>query len=167
MGGLVRTDVSVAAPAGARRPRRAPDGLMAAGVAVVVAAVMTIPFLQRHEMYFIGDNPESFVPLWHHFGEQLRAGHRPPMDPAGWYGGNYAAEGTYALWNPVQLLDYVLVSLFDDLAAAAALVQVQFLALLGTAAYLLFREYGAARWVSAAIAVGVPATGFTVYYEAA
>jgi hypothetical protein len=167
MGGLVRTDVSVAAPAGARRPRRAPDWVMAAGVAAVVAAVMTIPFLQRHDMYYIGDNPESFVPLWHHFGEQLRAGHWPAMDPAGWYGGNYAAEGTYALWNPVQLLDYVLVSLFDDLAAAAALVQVQFLALLGTAAYLLFREYGAARWVSAAIAVGVPATGFTVYYEAA
>jgi hypothetical protein len=71
------------------------------------------------------------------------------------------------LWNPVQLLDYVLVSRFDDLAAAAALVQIQFLALLGAGAYLLFREYGAAQWASAAIAVGVPATGFTVFYEAA
>jgi len=140
---------------------------MAAGVAVLVAAVMTIPFLQWHDMYYNGDNPESFVPLWHHFGEQLRAGHWVAMDPSGWYGGNYAAEGTYALWNPVQLLDYVLVSRFDDLAAAAALVQIQFLALLGAGAYLLFREYGAARWASAAIAVGVPATGFTVYYEAA
>ena len=164
---MARPDVSVAAPAGARERRGLPDGVMAAGVALVVAALMTIPFLQRHDAYFIGDNPESFVPLWHHFGEQLRAGHWPTMDPAGWYGGNYAAEGTYALWNPVQLLDYVLVSSFDDLAAAAALVQVQFLALLGAAAYLLAREYGAARWISAAIAVGVPATGFTFYYEAA
>ena len=144
-----------------------PDWLMAAGVAVVVAGVMTIPFLQRHDMYYNGDNPESFVPLWHHFGEQLRAGHWPGMDPAGWYGGNYAAEAAYGLWNPVQLLDYVLVSRFDDLAAAAALVQIQFLALLGAGAYLLVREYGAARWAAAAVAVGVPAAGFTVYYEAA
>src|SRR4051794_9074934 len=128
---------------------------------------MTIPFLQRHDMYYNGDNPESFVPLWHHFGEQLRAGHWTAMDPAGWYGGNYAADGTYALWNPVQLVDYVLVSLFDDLAAAAALVQIQFLALLGAGAYLLVREHGAARWAAAAVAVGVPASGFTLYYEAA
>src|SRR4051794_1307067 len=128
---------------------------------------MTIPFLQRHDMYYNGANPESFVPLWHHFGEQLRAGHWTAMDPAGWYGGNYAADGTYALWNPVQLLDYVLVSLFDDLAAAAALVQIQFLALLGAGAYLLVREHGAARWAAAAVAVGVPAIGLTVYYEAA
>jgi hypothetical protein len=167
MGGLARAHVSDAAPAGARTSRGAPDALMAAGVAVAVAVIMTIPFLQWHTMYYIGDNPESFVPLWHHLGEQLRAGHWPTMDPAGWYGGNYAAEGTYALWNPVQLLDYVLVSRFDDLAAAAALVQIQFLALLGAGAYLLVREYGAARWASAAVAVGVPATGFTVFYEAA
>src|SRR4051794_26180950 len=120
---------------------------------------MTIPFLQRHDMYYNGANPESFVPLWHHFGEQLRAGHWTAMDPAGWYGGNYAADGTYALWNPVQLLDYVLVSLFDDLAAAAALVQIQFLALLGAGAYLLVREHGAARWAAAAVAVGVPRSG--------
>src|SRR5687768_18342052 len=104
---------------------------------------MTIPFLQRHEFYYGGDNPESFVPLWHHFGEELRSGNWPTMDVAGWTGGNYAAEGVYALWNPVQLLDYVLVSRFDDLAAAAAAVQIQFLALLGMGAYLLAREYGA------------------------
>ena len=83
---------------------------MVLGVGLAVAATMTIPFLHRHGFYYGGDNPESFVPLWHHFGAQLRAGQWPTMDPAGWTGGNYAAEGTYALWNPVQLLDYVLVS---------------------------------------------------------
>jgi hypothetical protein len=128
---------------------------------------MTIPFLQQHAFYYAGDNPESFVPLWHHFGEQLREGRWPTMDPAGWYGGNYAAEAAYSLWNPVQLLDYVVVSLFDDLAAAAAFVQIQFLALLGTGAFLLSREYGAARTAAAVVAIGVPATGFTLYYEAA
>jgi hypothetical protein len=147
--------------------RRIPEWAVAAAVGVAVALVMTIPFLQQHGFYYAGDNPESFVPLWHHFGEQLREGDWPTMDPAGWYGGNYAAEGTYSLWNPVQVLDYVVVSLFDDLAAAAAFVQIQFLALLGMGAYLLCREYGAGRTAAAVVAIGVPATGFTLYYEAA
>ncbi|WP_104524668.1 glycosyltransferase family protein [Blastococcus atacamensis] len=135
-------------------------------VGALAAAMMTVPFLHRHAFYYGGDNPESFVPLWHHFGQQLRAGQWPTMDPAGWYGGNYAAEGTYALWNPVQVLDYLLVSLFDDLAAAAALVQIQFLALLAMGSYLLFREYGAGRLAAVAVATGIPTIGFTVFYEA-
>ncbi|SDL59460.1 4-amino-4-deoxy-L-arabinose transferase [Geodermatophilus siccatus] len=157
---------STGSPTDGRRGHRVPEFLVVLGVGVAVAATMTIPFLQRHDFYYGGDNPQSFVPLWHHFGHLLRAGQWPTMEPAGWTGGNYAAEGTYALWNPVQLLDYVLVSYFDDLATAAAVVQIQFLALLGMGAYLLFREYGAGRLASVAVALAVPATGFTLYYEA-
>ena len=159
-------DTSPGSPAPARTGRRTTELLVVLGVGVAVAAMMAIPFLQRHDFYYGGDNPQSFVPLWHHFGLQLRAGHWPTMEPDGWTGGNYAAEGTYALWNPVQLADYVLVSHFDDLAAAAAVVQIQFLALLGMGAYLLFREYGAGRLASVVVALAVPATGFTLYYEA-
>jgi hypothetical protein len=159
-------DTSTGSPTTGRPGRRIPEFVVVLGVGLAVAATMTIPFLQRHGFYYGGDNPQSFVPLWHHFGQQLRAGQWPTMDPVGWTGGNYAAEGTYALWNPVQLLDYVLVSYFDDLAAAAALVQIQFLALLGMGAYLLFREYGAGRLAAVVVAVAVPATGFTLYYEA-
>jgi hypothetical protein len=148
-----------------RGPHRVPEVVVLLGVGLAVAALTAIPFLLRHTFYYRGDNPESFVPLWHHFGRQLRSGQWPPMDPAGWSGGNYAAEAAYALWNPVQLLDYVLVSLFDDLAAAAAVVQIQFLALLGMGAYLLFREYGACRVAAAVVALGVPVMGFTLFYE--
>ncbi|GAB3314766.1 hypothetical protein GCM10027451_29960 [Geodermatophilus aquaeductus] len=147
--------------------RRIPEWAVGVGVGVIVIVVMTIPFLQHHQFYYRGDNPESFIPLWHHFGQQLRAGHWPTMEPSGWAGGNYAGEGTYALWNPVQLFAYVIVSLFDDLATAAAVVQIGFLGLLGTAVYLLSREYEARRIPAVAVAVGVPATGFTMYYEAA
>lgn len=167
----VRSSTLSTSPAGDSRParggRRLPEWVLALAVGVTVAVITTIPFLLQHGFYYAGDNPESFVPLWHHFGEQLRAGRWPTMDPAGWYGGNYAAEGTYSLWNPVQLLDYVVVSLFDDLAAAAAFVQIQFLALLGIGAYLLCREYDAGRTAAAVVAVGIPVTGFTLYYEAA
>ena len=159
-------DTSTGSPPAVRAGRRIPEPLLVLGVGLAVAATMTIPFMQRHGFYYGGDNPQSFVPLWHHFGRQLRAGQWPTMEPAGWTGGNYAAEAAYALWNPVQLVDYVLVSAFDDLAAAAAVVQIQFLALLGMGAYLLFREYGAGRLAAVVVAVCVPATGFTLYYEA-
>jgi hypothetical protein len=158
-------DTSTDSPSTARVGRRIPEFVVVLGVGLAVAALTAIPFLLRHTFYYRGDNPESFVPLWHHFGRQLRSGQWPPMDPAGWSGGNYAAEAAYALWNPVQLLDYVLVSLFDDLAAAAAVVQIQFLALLGMGAYLLFREYGACRVAAAVVALGVPVMGFTLFYE--
>ena len=159
-------ETSTGSPTAGRHRHRVPEVVIVLGVGLAVAAMTTIPFLQRHTFYYRGDNPESFVPLWHHFGERLRSGQWPPMDPAGWSGGNYAAEAAYALWNPVQLLDYVLVSLFDDLAAAAAVVQIQFLALLGMGAYLLFREYGACRVAAVVVALGVPVTGFTLFYEA-
>jgi hypothetical protein len=158
-------DTSTGSPTTVRVGRRIPEFVVTLGVGLAVAALTTIPFLLRHTFYYRGDNPESFVPLWHHFGRQLRSGQWPPMDPAGWSGGNYAAEAAYALWNPVQWLDYVLVSLFDDLAAAAAVVQIQFLTLLGMGAYLLFREYGACRVAAAVVALGVPVMGFTLFYE--
>ena len=90
--------------------RRLPEWVVAVAVGLLVVVAGTIPFLLQHGMYYAGDNAESFVPMWHHLGLQLRAGHWPTMDPSGWYGGNYAAEAGYALWNPVQLLDYVVVS---------------------------------------------------------
>lgn len=145
---------------------RAPEWLVAVAVGVAVALLATIPFLQNHAFYYGGDNPESFVPLWHHLGEELRAGRWQTMEPGGWTGGNYAGESAYALWNPVLLVDYLVVSLFDNLAVAAALVQISYLALLGIAAYLLCREYGARRLAAAVVAIGVPLSGFTLFYEA-
>lgn len=147
--------------------RRLPEWVVAVAVGLLVVVAGTIPFLLQHGMYYAGDNAESFVPMWHHLGLQLRAGHWPTMDPSGWYGGNYAAEAGYALWNPVQLLDYVVVSYYSDLASAAAFVQIQFLALLGIATYLLCREYGAARPASVVVAAGLPVAGYTLYYDAA
>ncbi|QJW36104.1 hypothetical protein [Cellulosimicrobium protaetiae] len=117
--------------------------------------------------YYVGDAPESFVPLWHHFGSQLRNGTWPQMEPSGWMGGNYAAEAAYNQWNPVSLVDYVVVSFFDDLSHAAAFVMIQLLALLAVAAYLLFRSYGAGAWPAFAMATAMPVTGFTLFYEAA
>jgi hypothetical protein len=79
-------DTATGSPTTARTRHRVPDPLVVLGVGVAVAATMTIPFLQRHDFYYSGDNPQSFIPLWHHFGHLLRAGQWPTMEPGGWTG---------------------------------------------------------------------------------
>ena len=134
---------------------------------MVVAIGGAIAEATGHLFFYVGDAPESFVPNWWHFGHQLRAGQWWLMEPAGWMGGNYAAEAAYNQWNPVSLIQYIQVSYFDDLSKAAALVITELLVLLAVGCYLLFRSYGASQWPAAAAAVAVPFTGFTLFYEAA
>ncbi|HET9138251.1 hypothetical protein [Actinophytocola sp.] len=141
--------------------------MVVVGLGVLAALVFTIPYLLHWTFYYVGDNPESFVPRWHYYGEVIRGGHWPTMDPGGWYGGNHAAEAAVSLWNPVWAVFFLVTSLFNDLAAAAALVSIAHLALLAMGAYLLCREYGAARLPAVLLGFAVPATGFTLYYEAA
>ena len=133
---------------------------------VLAAAIGVIPQWRGEFFYYVGDAPEQYTPLWHVFGEQLRAGQWPTMDPAGWLGGNYAAEAMTGLWNPVNLLDYLLVSTFDNLSLAAFVVMVQFLGILAMGVFLLAREYGAGRVPAVLVAIAVPVSGFTLWYEA-
>jgi len=152
---------------GGGRIRRLPDWLWALGVGALAALIAAVPQWRGDFFYYVGDAPEQFTPLWHLFGDQLRSGHWPTMDPAGWLGGNYAAEAMTGLWNPVNQLDYLLVSRFDNLSHAMALVMVQFLVLLAMGVFLLAREYGAGRVPAALVATAVPVSGFTLWYEAA
>ncbi|WP_210480571.1 hypothetical protein [Naasia sp. SYSU D00948] len=150
------------------RIRRAPEWAMVLGVAVGAALIGLAATFRGPFFFYVGDAPESFVPLWSHFGRQLLAGQWPLMEASGWMGGNYAGEAAYAQFNPILLADYVLVSLFDDLAWASAFVMIEMLALLAVGSYLLAREYGARReYAAAASALAIPFSGFTLFYEAA
>ncbi len=149
-------------------PRRVvPDWIVALGILVVGAIGYAIPYLQNRYFYYVGDGPEGYLPLWHEFGEHLRAGQWPTMEPSSWFAGQYAAESATAMWNPVALLSYLVVTSFDDLAAAAAVVEVGYLSLLAVAVFLLARAYGARQVPAIAVGLAVPAAGFTMYYEAA
>ncbi|WP_236830971.1 hypothetical protein [Blastococcus sp. KM273128] len=150
------------------RPRwRLPEWVVTLGVGVTAWVVGAVPFWRERLFYYVGDQYEQFAPLWHVFGQRLRAGEWVTMDPASWMGGNYAAEGLNGIWNPVSLANFVLVSYFDDLALAAAVVMVEFLGVLAMGTYLLAREHGARRWPAAVVALAVPFSGFTLWYEAA
>lgn len=149
------------------RLRGAPDWLTAIGVGLLAALIGVIPQWRGTFFYYIGDNVESFIPLWHRFGTALRAGEWPGFAPAAWAGGNSVGEAAYGIFNPVTLANAVLVSHFDDLSLAAAVVMVQFLGLLAAGVYLLARGYGAHRGPAVLVAIAVPFSGFTLWYEAA
>src|SRR3954449_3299146 len=129
----------------ATRLHRLPEWLVTLGVGLLAAVVCVIPQWRGTFFYYVGDQYEQFAPLWHVFGEQLRAGHWPTMDPTGWAGGNYAAEALQGIWNPVNLLNFVLVSFFDNLSLASFTVTLEMLAVLAAGTFLLAREYGARR----------------------
>jgi hypothetical protein len=147
--------------------RRLPEWLVAVCVGLFGAVIYVIPYAQFHTFYYVGDGPEGYAPNWYHFGLMLRDGQWPTMESASWFGGNYAAESATAIWNPLALLNNVIVSWFDDLAAAEAFVTIEYLALLAMGVYLLCREYGAGRVPAAVLGIALPISGFTLYYEAA
>ncbi|MFD1051185.1 LysR family transcriptional regulator, partial [Kibdelosporangium lantanae] len=56
-----------------------------------------------------------------------------------------AGEALFGLWNPVNLLDYLLVTQIDSLPTAATVVKTQFLVIAAVGVYLLSREYATHR----------------------
>ncbi|HEV7906650.1 MAG TPA: hypothetical protein VGP03_00785 [Pseudonocardiaceae bacterium] len=148
------------------RRRTLPGVLVAAVVCVVVALLAQVPFLRNRFFYVWDDSAAQFLPTWHYLGQRLSAGHWPEyLDVQNWMGGNFAAEALFGLWNPVDLANYWLVSRFDDLALAALVVKTEFLVLLALGVYLLCREYRAGKGAAAAIAVALPFSGFTLFYD--
>jgi hypothetical protein len=137
-----------------------------AAVCLVVAALAALPLLRNRIFYFWDDSAAAFLPGWRVIGEGLLSGDRRVLDPDLWMGGNLAAEAQLGLWNPVSLLNYLLVALLPDLAVAAAMVKMEFLVILAAGTFLLAREYGVRRPIAVAVAVAVPFAGFTLWFEA-
>ncbi len=133
---------------------------------VLVAVFAWLPFLRQHIFYVIDDSAAQFVPMWRRIGEMLLSGNFPLLDLDSWAGGNLAGEALFGVWNPVNLLEYVLVTRFDDLALAAAVVKTQFLVILALGVYMLCREYKAAKWAALAVAFAVPFSGFILFFQA-
>ncbi|BAH52217.1 hypothetical membrane protein [Rhodococcus opacus B4] len=149
-----------------RSIRGVPEWTVALAVAVVAAAIATIPRMVDDRFYYGGDMLESFVPSWHRIGTELLAGRWLTVNPDAWIGGNYAGEAAYGLYNPVNLANYALAAKFEDLSVAAFVIMTEFLALFALATYLLCREYGARRGPAILAGLTIPFSGFTLFYEA-
>ncbi|MGH3329951.1 MAG: hypothetical protein ACRDPJ_01490 [Nocardioidaceae bacterium] len=149
--------------------RRATRWMWPLGVCLVTALYSMLPPLLGSEFFYVrGDSGSQFLPTWFHLGELTRDGAWPPlMDPGAWAGGNYAAESLFGVYNPLNVLIWLGTTSLPDLLVAAAVTKSALMTLLALGTYLLTREYGAAAWAAASVAVAVPFTGYTVYWDAA
>lgn len=146
--------------------RRVWGPLVAFGVCAAVVLLAQVPYLRNKLFYVWDDSAVQFMPTWHHLGQRLLDGDWPPLlDVDGWMGGNLPAEALFGIWNPVNLGNYILVSRFDDLGLAALVVKSEILALLALGVYLVCREHGAGRGPSAVVAIALPFSGFTLYFD--
>jgi hypothetical protein len=150
------------------KPARRGAGLLTGtAVCAVVAVLAQLPLIGNRIFYYWDDSAAQFLPMWYRLGQVIAQGGWPPLlDPDSWMGGNFAAETVFGVYNPVNVANYLLVAALPDLAVAATLVKTEFLVLLALGVYLLCREYGAARYASAAVAVALPFAGVTLYFEA-
>ena len=156
-------------PTNRRRLRTAPRaGWIWPLLVVVVTAVYTaIPFLITGWFYQRGDTAAQFAPTWWHFGEMVREGQWPLwLDPQSWAGGNYVAEALFGTYNPLNVLVWLAVSLGPDLAVSTYLVKATVMVLLALGTYLLAREYDAVPAPAAAVAIALPFSGFTLFWDA-
>ncbi|NUR24715.1 MAG: hypothetical protein HOV83_02490 [Catenulispora sp.] len=138
----------------------------AAVVAALVAVLAQVPLLTNRFFYLWDDSAAEFLPVWHRMGQELLAGRWNPLLPDMWNGGNLAAEALFGIWNPVVLLDAVFTAGCGDLLVAAIVIKTQFLVVLTLGVYAVCREYRAHRAAAAAVAVALPFSGFTLYFDA-
>jgi hypothetical protein len=135
-------------------------------VAIVTLVYAAIPYVVASPFFYArGDSASQFLPTWFHFGELLRDGNWPLMDPGGWAGGNYAAEGLLGVYNPLNAVIWLVTSLLPDLLLAALVVKSGIMVMLALGTYFLGREYSAAPWAAASIAVALPFSGFALYWD--
>lgn len=136
-------------------------------VCLVTAAYVVIPYLITPWFYQRGDTAAQFAPTWFHLGELVREGVWPVwLDPQSWAGGNYVAEALFGTYNPLNLLVWVGVSMGPDLALSTLAVKGAVLVLLALGTYALAREYAAAPWAAACVAIALPFSGFTLFWDA-
>jgi hypothetical protein len=153
-------------PEPGRVTRRRSDLMGLAVVAVIVAFAAQLPVLKTHLFYYYDDTSSVIIPGWRLIGEQLLHGRLPMLDVGTWLGGNFAGEAQFGLFNPLTMGNAVLVALLPDLAVAAILIKTEFMVLLAAGIYLLAREYGANQRAAAVVAVALPFSGYTLFWDA-
>jgi hypothetical protein len=173
----LEADPSTATPAPAETParrsvagrvrRRRGDLAILAVVMAIVAVAAQLPVIRTHIFYYWDDSAAVFMPSWRLIGEQLLQGVPPFLNVDVWMGGNFAGEAQLGVFNPVMMANAVMTALLPDLALAAVIVKTEFLVFLAAGIYLLAREYGARPAAAAVVAVALPFSGYTLFWDAA
>lgn len=136
-------------------------------ITVVTAFTAMVPVLRNRIFYYWDDSAALFLPTWRLFGEALKTGQIPLLRDDMWLAGDWIGEAQLGLFNPVVWVNALMTAYVPDLAVSAILIKTEFLVILATGVYLLAREYGARPVPSIALAVALPFSGYTLYWDAA
>ncbi len=118
----------------------------------------------RH--YYTDDTEAQYAPMWVALGNQLREGRLPVLIPHEWMAGNYTLEEA-GLYNPPQLLVFLIAPSMDDLALYATLVKLVFSIIAGLGVFRICLAYGARGPWAAVAGVAFPLSGWFLFFDEA
>ncbi len=116
-------------------------GIGATVLSVVLA--LCLPLLVDLEYFFRGDTQSAYYGWWFHVGEELRSGTLPVFDAQTWRAGNFAAEGQWAILNPVVWGLGLLATVCPWVLGLATTVKFVLACFGSVGCYVLARSYGA------------------------
>ncbi|MGI8311529.1 hypothetical protein [Saccharopolyspora hattusasensis] len=153
-----------------KTPRVGPNGVrcgFAALTCALAGLLAQFPLLRNSLAYYTDDAAIQVLPMWFRLGEQVRGGSWPvTLDVGSWMGGNLVLEALFGVWNPVNALVWVFVSVMPDLALAGDVVRSAAFSAIALGSYLLFREYGARPWAASVTAAALPFCGSLFFFDA-
>ncbi|MEU2031242.1 hypothetical protein [Nocardia amamiensis] len=154
--------MSTAAAPGARKEHYVWGAATVIGVIAGYLAVL----LGDARHYYTDDTEAQYAPMWVRLGELLREGRFPALVPHEWMAGNYTLEEA-ALFNPPQLLVYLLAPSMNDLAAYATAVKLVFSIIAALGVFRICLAYGARpRWAAVA-GIAFPLSGWFLFFDQA
>jgi hypothetical protein len=133
--------------------------------AATVAFGLTALLLQNGRYFWNGDTPAAYYGWWYHLGDLVRHGQWSTLDPHAWKAGNLAAEGQWALWNPLIIGLGLLTTVVQQTLVLATVVKIVVAVGGALGVFRLARSYGAAVPASYVAAVAAPMGGMTQYLD--
>jgi hypothetical protein len=133
--------------------------------AVTVAVGLAALLLHNGRYYWNGDTPAAYYGWWYHLGDLVRHGQWGTLDPHAWKAGNLAAEGQWALWNPLVIGLGLLTTVVQQTMVLTTVVKISVAVGGALGVFRLARSYGAALPASYVAAVAAPMGGMTQYLD--
>ena len=135
--------------------------LAAATVTLGLGALL----LHNGRYFWNGDTPAAYYGWWYHLGDLVRHGQWGTLDPHAWKAGNFAADGQWALWNPLVIGLGLLTTVVHQALVLTTVVKIAVAVGGSLGVFRLARSYGAAAPAAYVAAVAAPMGGMTQYLD--
>lgn len=114
-----------------------------AALAAALAMIVSASTLLANPSFFLTDDYLSyFRPGFHEIARLIVRGQFPLLTDRLWNGGDLLQEYQYAVFNPVCLLLYAMISQIGDISTGAAIYSLTHIAILAAGVYALCRALG-------------------------